>query len=78
MKKIPMVMLAVALLATTVMERKKVRAVQAKARRILYPGYSQEMAGILAELRSHKDPESQTLAVQLENHLQGRGHRQRR
>ncbi len=53
MKKIPMAILAVALIAITVMERKKARAVQTKACRILYPGDYQEMANILAELRSH-------------------------
>ncbi len=78
MKKIPMARLAVALIAITVIERKNARALQAKARRILYPGDTQEMANVLAELRSHKDPESQTLANQLEDHLKIRGHRQRR
>ena len=48
---------------------------QAKARRILYPGDTQEMADVLAELRLHKDPESQTLASQIEERLEIRGHR---
>jgi len=75
MKKIPMAMSGITLIAITIRERKKVRDVQTKARRILYPGDSQEMAGILAELRSHKDPESQTLVSQLEERLKLRGHR---
>ncbi len=78
MKKIPMAMLAVALIAITVMERKKAKAVQERARRAMYPGDTQEMANVLAELRSHRDPESQTLAGQLEKRLKIRGHRQRR
>ena len=77
MKKIPMAMLAVALIAITVIERKKTRAVQSRARRILFPGDPQEMANILAELKPHKDPESQALVGQLEERLQIRGHRQR-
>lgn len=52
MKKIPMAMLAVALIAITVMERKKAKAVQERARRAMYPGDTQEMADVLAELRS--------------------------
>jgi len=36
------------------------------------------MAEILTELKSHGDPESQTLARQLEDRLQKRGHRQLR
>ncbi len=75
MKKIPMAMLALTLIAITIRDRQKDRAVQAKARRILYPGDTQEMANILAELRLHRDPESQTLAGQLEDHLKIRGHR---
>ncbi len=78
MKKIPMAMLAITLIAITVMERKKAKGVQERARRILYPGDTQEMANVLAELRSHKDPESLTLVRQLEDRLQVRGHRQRR
>ena len=78
MKKIPVVILAATLIAITVMERKKVRALQERAHRILYPGNPQEMSKILAELRSHQDPESQTLVEQLEERLQRRGHRQRR
>ena len=78
MKKIPIVILAATLIAVTVVERKKVRELQARARRILYPGDPQEMAGILTELRSHGDPESQTLVEQLEDRLQRRGHGQRR
>ena len=78
MKKIPMVILAVVLIATTVMERKKFRSVQERARRILYPGDLKEMSGILAALRSHKDSESQTLARQLEERLLIRGHRRHR
>jgi len=78
MKKIPMAMLALTLIAITIRERQNARAVQAKARRILYPGDTQEMANILADLRSHRDPESQTLANQLQERLQVRGHRQRR
>ncbi len=78
MKKIPIALLMVALIAITFIDRKNARAVQAKARRILYPGDTQEMANVLAELRSHRDPESQTLARQLEDRLQVRGHRQRR
>ena len=77
MKKIPMVMLAATLIAIMVKERKKVRALHSRAQGILYPGDPHEMAQILAELRSHKDPESQTLAGQLEDRLQRRGHRQR-
>ncbi len=65
MKKIPMAMLMVALIAITVMERKRAKAVQEKARRALYPGDPQEMANLLDELKSHKDPESQALANQL-------------
>jgi len=76
MKKIPMAMLVVALIAITVMERRKAKVVQEKARRTLYPGDTQEMAEILTELKSHGDPESQTLARQLEDRLQKRGHRQ--
>ena len=75
MKKIPMAMLVVGLIAITVMERKKAKAVQERARRILYPGDTQEMVNILAELRLHKDPESQTLASQIEERLEIRGHR---
>ena len=75
MKKIPMAMLLIALIAITVVDRKKARVVQAKARRILYPGDPQEMEDILAELSSHKDPESQTLARQLDERLKIRGQR---
>ena len=78
MKKIPMAMLLVALIAVTVMERRKAKVVQEKARRALFPGETQEMAEILTELKSHGDPESQILARQLEDRLQVRGHRQRR
>ena len=78
MKKIPVAMLAVALIAITIRERKNAKAVQEKARRVLYPGETQEMAEILTELKSHGDPESQTLARQLEDRLQKRGHRQRK
>ena len=78
MKKIPIAILVVAIIAITFIDRKNARAVQAKARRILYPGDTQEMANVLAELRSHRDPESQTLAGQLEDRLRIRGHRQRR
>ena len=78
MKKIPMAMLALTLIAITVMERKKAKAVQERARRAMYPGDTQEMAEILTELRPHRDPESQTLAGQLEERLKIRGHRQRR
>ena len=78
MKKIPMAMLAVALIAITIRERKNAKAVQEKARRVLYPGETPEMAEILTELKSHGDPESQTLARQLEDRLQKRGHRQLR
>ena len=77
MKKIPMAMLVIALIAITIMERKKARAVHSRARRILYPGDTQEMANILAELRLHRDPEFRTLAGQLEERLKIRGHRQR-
>ncbi len=73
MKKIPRVILAATLIAITVRERKKARALQKRARRILYPGNPKEMAEILAELGSHQDPESQTLAGQLEDRLQKRG-----
>ena len=75
MKKIPMVILAATLIGIMVKERKKVRVLQGRARRILYPGNPQEMAEILAELGSHQDPESQTLAGQLEERLQRRVHR---
>ena len=78
MKNIPMAMLAVALIAITVIERKKAKAVQERARRALYPGDTQEMAEILTELKSHGDPESQSLVRQLEDRLQNRGHRQQR
>ena len=78
MKKFPMAMLAVALIAITIRERKNAKAVQEKARRVLYPGETQEMAEILTELKSHGDPESQTLARQLEDRLENRGHRQLR
>jgi len=78
MKKIPLAMFVVALIAITVVERKKAKAVQERARRALYPGETQEMAEILTELKSHGDPESQTLARQLEDRLQKRGHRQLR
>ena len=78
MKKIPMAMLAVALIAITIRERKNAKALQEKARRVLYPGETQEMAEILTELKSHGDPESQTLARQLEDRLENRGHRQLR
>ena len=73
MKKIPMALLAVALIAITVMERKKAKAVQERARSAMYPGDTQEMANVLAELRLHRDQESQTLAGQLEERLQMRG-----
>jgi len=76
MKNIPMAMLAVALIAITVMERKKAKAVQERARRAMYPADTQEMADVLAKLRLHRDPESQTLASQLEERLKIRGHRQ--
>ncbi len=62
MKNIPMAMLLVALIAITVMERRKAKAVQEKARRILYPGDTQEMVEILTELKFHGDTESQSLA----------------
>ena len=75
MKKLPLAMLVVALISITVMQRKKVRAVQERARSILYPGDSQDMAEILAELSTHKDTDSQTLANQLEERLKIRGHR---
>ncbi len=75
MKKIPIAILVLVLIAITFIERKNARAVQAKARRILYPGDTQEMANVLAELRLHKDPESQTLASQIEERLEIRGHR---
>ena len=78
MKKIPMAMLSVALIAIMIRERKNAKAVQEKARRVLYPGDTQEMAEILTELKSHRDPESQTLARQLEDRLQLRGHRRRK
>ena len=78
MKKIPVAMLGIALIAITVIERKKAKAVQERARRALYPGETHEMAEILTELKSHGDPESQNLARQLEDRLQVRGHRQRR
>ncbi len=78
MKKIPMAMLVVALIAITVIERKKAKAAQEKARRVLYPGDTQEMAEILTELKSQGDTESQTLARQLEDRLQLRGHRRRK
>ncbi len=51
MKKIPTAMLLVALIAVTVMERRKAKVVQEKARRALYPGDTQEMAEILTELK---------------------------
>jgi len=75
MKKIPMALLVIALIAITFIERKNARAVQAKARRILNPGDTQEMANVLAELRLHRDPESQTLAGQIEERLKIRGRR---
>jgi len=75
MKKIPMAMVVIALIAITFMEKKKAKGVQERARRILYPGDTQEMANILAELKPHKDPESQTLAGQIEERLKIRGHR---
>ena len=75
MKKIPMALLVIALIAITFIDRKNARTVQAKARRILYPGDTQKMANVLAELRSHKDPESQTLASQLEERLKIRSRR---
>ncbi len=78
MKKIPMAILVVALIAITFIDRKKARAVHSRAHRILYPGDTQEMANILAELKLHKDPESQILTGQLEERLKIRGHRQRR
>ncbi len=71
-------MLGVALIAITVIERKKAKGAQEKARRVLYPDDTQEMAEILTEFKSHGDPESQTLARQLEDRLQVRGHRQRK
>ncbi len=75
MKKIPMVILAATLIAITVMEWKKLRTVRERTRRILYPGDSREMLKILTELRSHRDPESQALASQLEERLKIGGHR---
>ena len=78
MKNIPMAMLGIALIAITIRERKKVKAVQERARRALYPGETQEMAEILTELKSHKDPESLTLVGQLEERLKIRGRRRRR
>ncbi len=71
-----MALLVIALIAITFIDRKNAREVQAKARRILYPGDTQEMANVLDELRSHRDPESQTLAKELEERLKIRGHRQ--
>ena len=76
MNKVLMAGLAVALNAAAVAEWKKLRTVQDRARCILHPGDPEEMAVILAELRSHRDPESQTLAKQLEERLLARGHRQ--
>ena len=73
MKKIPLLLLAATLIAITIKERKKVRALHSRANRMLYPGDPQEMAEILAELGSHQDSESQTLAGQLEDRLQRRG-----
>lgn len=76
MKKIPVVLLAATLIAVMFKERKRVRTLHSGAQRILYPGNPQEMAQILVELRSYQDPESQTLAGQLEDRLQIRGYRQ--
>ena len=76
MKKIPLVLLAATLIVIMVKENKKVRALHSRANRILYPGDPREMAEILVELGSHQDSESQTLAGQLEDRLQRRGHRQ--
>ena len=78
MKKFLMAMLAVGFIAVAAVEWKKLRTVQDRARRILYPGDSREMIEILTELRSHGDPDFQTLAGQIEDRLQRRGHRQRR
>ncbi len=75
MKKFLMVMLAVGFIATAAVEWRKLRTVQGRARRILYPGDSREMLKILTELRSHRDPESQALASQFEERLKIRGHR---
>ena len=73
-----MAMLAVGFIATAAVEWKKLRTVQGRARRILYPGDSREMIELLTELKSHGDPDSQTLARQLQDRLQRQGHRQRR
>ena len=50
MKKIPMAMLVIALIAITVMERRKAKAVQERARRAMYPGDTQEMENIQVAL----------------------------
>ena len=78
MKKFLMAMFAVGFIATAAVEWKKLRTVQERARRILYPVDSREMIEILTELKSHGDPDSQTLTGQLEDRLQRQGHRQRR
>jgi len=75
MKQLLMAILAVGFIATTAMEWKKTRAVQERARLILYPGNVQEILEVLTALRSHRDPESQALVRQLEDRLQRRGHR---
>ena len=78
LKKFLMGMLAVGFITTAAVEWKKLRKVHDRARRILCPGDSREMTEVLSDLRSHGDPESQTLARQLEGRLRRRGQRQRR
>jgi hypothetical protein len=74
-KKIIKALIAGGLIATAFLEWRKVRETHRRARRIMYPGSTGEMVAVLAELKRHRDPESQILTRQLEDHLKGRDER---
>jgi len=57
------------MIAACAREWKNIGQVQRKARDLLYPGSSTEMANVLCQLRRHSDDESQALARQLEERL---------
>jgi hypothetical protein len=74
-KKVIKVLVVGGQIATTVLEWRKLQETHRRARRILYPGSPREMVAVLAELKRHRDPESQMLAIQLEDHLRRRDRR---
>jgi hypothetical protein len=74
-KKVIQALIVGGLIATTVLEWRKLKETHRRARRILYPGSPGEMVAVLAELKRHRDPESQILASQLEDHLKRRDRR---